>query len=264
MSGFTLSRLASGLLLMLLMLLGVYGRAAEVTQITDTVKGRAPVVSAVTVTMQGQAADVPVSMGGNAVANYSYSDADGDAEEGTRVQWLKDGVAIPGAVANPYVVPEDGVAKYNLSAEVTPTTDPAITDPAEGMPVQSSNSLLVVASPAAQGLVPPSGTVMNWVDANSYCQGQGARLPTQVELRNLFVQSTRSPAYFPNSGYVVNYDMCTVHGWPLGNMCGASGSYWDYWSSTPSDTGRHYGVRMYNGQSLSLLDTYFGRVVCMR
>ena len=65
---------------------------------------------------------------------YSFYDADGDVESDTAFQWLRNGVAVRGAMASTYTA-QSADAKQTLSVRVTPKTDPAITDPASGAAV---------------------------------------------------------------------------------------------------------------------------------
>ena len=87
--------------------------------------------------------------GGNAVAgdgltgNYTYADADSDAEGTTTFRWLRDGVAISGAAASTYtlVAADNGTS---ITFEVTPV---AMTGTTTGSAVTSS--ALVITSPPA-------------------------------------------------------------------------------------------------------------------
>lgn len=103
--------------------------AVEAT--TPTVKGRAPAAAP---TVDNAA---PV-VGDTVTATSGFSDADGDAEQGTTWRWLLDGSYIAGALNNTYtLVVGDGNGKQ-LVVEATPATDPASTDPARGTPVSSA------------------------------------------------------------------------------------------------------------------------------
>lgn len=112
---------------------------------------------------------------------------------------------------------------------------------------------------------------LNWRDANSYCRSLGptARLPSQEEMLALFILKT-SATEIPSP--TNNYDMCDVHGWPLGGgRCGGIVS--DYWTTSTVISGNgilsRIGVRMTNGQ-LALLgavessgDTGTANVACV-
>ncbi|WP_338890406.1 Ig-like domain-containing protein [Aeromonas rivipollensis] len=100
----------------------------------------------------------------------------------------------------------------------------------------------------------------NWNDADAYCKGMNpaARLPTRVELQNLFIQSS-SVTELSQS----NYDMCDVHGWPLLGRCGGSTNL--YWASEMSGLGGHWHTYMNNGTSVSQADdTVSNHVACVR
>ena len=87
--------------------------------------------------------------GGNAVAgdgltgNYTYADADSDAEGMTTFRWLRDAVAISGATSSTYslVAADNGT---NITFEVTPV---AMTGTTMGNAVTSS--ALVITTPPA-------------------------------------------------------------------------------------------------------------------
>jgi hypothetical protein len=73
---------------------------------------------------------------------YDFGDADGDSEilsggNATSYRWMLDGTPISGASSPEYTVGASDAGK-SLAVEVTPKTDPAITDPAVGMPVLST------------------------------------------------------------------------------------------------------------------------------
>ena len=228
MNRFNLSHLASGLLLAAL---AASAQAVEVTQVTDTVKGRAPSVDSMVIGNQSR----PGFLGreGDVLQiQYGYSDADGDVESGSTVQWLRNGSAVNGATASTYVAGAADI-KQTLVAQVTPSTDPLTTEPAVGMEANSTG--MIVLGPIEPFIEPVSPHVTSWNGANSYCQSLGARLPTVAELQQLFVRATRSSTFYPNSGYIGNTDMCAAHGWPLSGQCG--GSYTFYWSSEPGGGG---------------------------
>lgn len=262
MNNFTLSRVASALLLASL----VSGaQAAEVNTTTPTVKGHAPVASAVSIQNVSNPGAQP-RVGDDLNVTYTFTDSDGDPQSGSLLQWLSNGGAIAGAVAATYKTVTADTGK-NLAARVTPQTNPANTDPSSGAPVTSA-SVTVLAAGAPIGIgrfIAPDLTVRTWAAANSYCQGlgSGARLPTQTELQQHFVDATSSPAYFPNAGYINNIEMCSKHGWPLDGQCGGS-SHTYYWSSTPGSAGTHYYVSLNDGSASSTGGSSTFQVACVR
>ena len=108
---------------------------------TDSVIGRAPVVSSL--------AFDPLTpyLGEEVKLSYIFSDEDGDLEQVTTVQWLRDGVLIQGATAFSYTLDEAKGDRLGqrLSAEVTPRTDPNFSEPSVG---QVASLELTVASNA--------------------------------------------------------------------------------------------------------------------
>ncbi|MDA5483527.1 Ig-like domain-containing protein, partial [Yersinia intermedia] len=67
----------------------------------------------------------------------AFNDADGDAEYGTTYQWLLDGALISGETSPSYTLRlSDILAGSKLNVVVTPQTDPGITEPSTGLPVQ--------------------------------------------------------------------------------------------------------------------------------
>ncbi|UVM05731.1 DUF1566 domain-containing protein [Pseudomonas laurylsulfatiphila] len=255
MNRFTLSPLTAGLLLAVL---AAGAQAADVSQATDTVKGRAPVANGVIISNQSRPGFLGV-VGDVLQVDYSYTDADGDVESGSAFQWQGSGGAINGATASTYVIEASDV-KQALVVQVTPATDPATTDPAIGMAVSSTGMMAL--GPIDPFITPVRASITSWGGANSYCEGLGARLPTVAELQQLFVSATRSPTVYPNSGYIGNTDMCAAHGWPLSGQCG--GAYTFYWSSEPSSAGRYNVVNLDSGGVGTLLANGSGATACVR
>lgn len=260
MNRFTLSRLAPGLLLAAV---AVGAQAIEVTQVTDTVKGRAPEASSVGITNQTNPGVSP-RVGSVLQVGYSFSDADGDDESGTAIQWLRNGNSISGATSATYTTQatDDGT---NVSVQITPHTAASTTDPNSGTPVSSAALTVVAGAVAIGNFLAPDTARRNWTQANSYCQslGNGARLPTQSELQQLFVNATSSPVFAPNSGFIQNAEMCSVYGWPLSGQCG--GGRHNYWSNTSTGAGTHYSVALDTGTAYAAIDDAgAAQVVCTR
>jgi uncharacterized protein YjdB len=105
----------------------------------------------------------------------------------------------------------------------------------------------------------PDTITRDWHDADAYCKGQtpAARLPTRVELQNLFIQSTSATKIGQ-----INNDMCDVHGWPLVGRCGGSTN--SYWTSEGTGSSYHWGVGMHYGIPSSNGDTILNHVTCVR
>jgi hypothetical protein len=82
-------------------------------------------------------------------------------------------------------------------------------------------------------------------------------LPTKIELQNLFLSATSATVLGQ-----LNFEMCSVHGWPLVGQCG--GSNYDYWSSTPYGSGSHYNVSLSYGDAYGNYDSSTSLVACVR
>lgn len=108
---------------------------------TQAVEGRAPVASAVVLVNDTRPGERGAE-GDTLSVDYNFADADGDTEvttgaNATSFVWKRDGTAIGGATDATYsIVAAD--AGSVLTAEVTPKTDPLITDPEVGLAAASS------------------------------------------------------------------------------------------------------------------------------
>lgn len=218
---------------------------------TPKVKGHAPVISDVEVeniTRPGKQPRIRDALR----AKYTFRDIDGDLNNGTTLQWRRGGSNIAIGV---YTV---GVADLyeSLTVVVTPKTNQATTDPSSGTPVTSA---AITVLPTSVGrFLSPDRLTRSWAAANSYCQGlgNGARLPTNAELIQLFHDSTSS---------TYNNQMCTEYGWPLSNRC--RGTTNSYWSSTPYKPikGHHHTVIMNEARAeASAGDENTLHVACVR
>ncbi|CNK05628.1 Invasin [Yersinia aldovae] len=101
-----------------------------VQQTTPPVHGRAPtsVLSVNTTTPR---------VGDIITVTAAFNDADGDAEYGTTYQWLLDGALISGETSPSYKLRlSDILAGSELNIVVTPQTNPGMTEPSTGLPVQ--------------------------------------------------------------------------------------------------------------------------------
>ena len=225
-----------------LLLLSPYGWAAQSAP-TSTVQGRAPVAApSITGT---------IGIGGTLTGVSGFTDADGDSESGTTYSWSGGGAS---GSTQTLVVPLAAGAD-TITLTVTPNTDATITDPAVGV-VQTAT----VAIPASMGaFLTPDITLMTWSEADAHCTGlgDGARLPTMIELQNLFLSATSATV-----AGEFNTEMCSVHNWPLSGQCRGSNSY--YWSSTPDGTGEHYDVLLDNGSAYISNDANIDHVACVR
>lgn len=197
--------------------------------------GAAPVASAVDINGNRVVGQVLTS-------SYSYSDADGDQQGVTTLQWNRGGAPIDGATAASYrLVAAD--MDQPVSVSITPV---ALTgEPKVGVPVQSS-ALQVVGN--TDKFLQPDTVLRHSNEADAHCRSQGARLPTKAELQQLFVDATDATVA---GGSEYNDQMCSLHNWPLSTLCGGSNnpSTDFYWTSDKNaGNGENDIVAMSNGQ----------------
>lgn len=260
MNRFTLSHLATGFLLAA-SAAGV--QAAEVSQQTDTVQGRAPVANSVVIGNQSYPHAGGARVGHMLSIGYGFEDADGDVDSGSAFQWLRNGAAISGATASTYTVQSTDVNR-SLSVQITPKTDPAITDPASGVVVTSAAVTVTTGAVDYGNFLAPDTVRRTWSQADSYCKSKGARLPIVGELQQLFVDATSSPAWSPNSGYTSNNEMCALYGWPLNGVCGGVTGSGSYWASDRNGASTHRGANLISGAAFWNDDTSVHLVACVR
>lgn len=249
-----LSRLASSLLLAAL---AVGAQAAGVSQKTDTVKGRAPVASNVAINNQSYPHFVGARAGHTISVGYGFDDADGDADS-SAIQWLRDGTAINGATASTYTV-QSADANRSLSVQVTPKTDPAITDPASGVAIASAAIKVVTGALPVGIFLAPDTVLRTWSQANSYCLQKGARLPTLDELQQLFLSATSATVIGDS-----NTEMCSVYGWPLSAQCGGPYGSSNYWFDEPPGPTHHKDVFITSGGVHYSNDLHTNYAACVR
>lgn len=197
--------------------------------------GAAPVADAVTVSGSPIVGQVLSS-------SYLYSDADGDLEGATTIQWNRAGVAIAGATQSSYrlVTADQG---SSVSVTITPIAQTGV--PKVGTAVQST-ALQVVGN--TDNFLQPDTAVRTWGEADAFCQSQGGHLPSGSELQQLYVDATTATAA---DGSQRNQDMCSLHNWPLGaGGCGGSTTY--YWSSDSSPVGTYPAIELIGGTAMNV------------
>ncbi|VXC55517.1 conserved exported hypothetical protein [Enterobacterales bacterium 8AC] len=145
-----LGSLLSGMLLSML-IVGSAWSAITYTP-TSTVRGRAPVVTQSTIVSDNASGNGLIDIGDTLSIGTpgTFSDEDGDIAIPQTYQWQADGADIPGATGNTYTIVAGDLGK-TITVLVTPHTDPAITDPAEGIAV-ASNALTVIAGGTVTGV----------------------------------------------------------------------------------------------------------------
>ncbi|WP_368195909.1 ZirU family protein [Aeromonas sp. R2-2] len=126
-----------------------FGEAASVFAVTSpptgTIMGRAPTMAAGAITWIDKNSNGVVDVGDelsiNPDALFIFGDVDGDPSVGDTYQWLRDKSPIDSATASTYeITTADLGASITLS--VTPNTDPLVTDPHTGVPVDSTNAIV--------------------------------------------------------------------------------------------------------------------------
>ena len=138
--------------------------------------GAAPVASNVTVTGTRRE-------GETLTADYTYSDADGDAQGATVLQWWRGGgppaVAIPGATGRTYVLQAADVGQI-VRAFVTPVAQTGL--PKTGAQVKSADGAVVVGLPRATDVTieKPTATRASF-QANYTYSGEGTEQGTTYQ-----------------------------------------------------------------------------------
>ncbi|MCU1719458.1 hypothetical protein [Pseudomonas sp. 5P_3.1_Bac2] len=198
--------------------------AANLTERTSTVKGSKPAITSTVGIFNYSMRGWPPTVG-DELRHYTISakDPDGDPVS-TRIEWLRDGVVIPGATALAYKTVSADIGS-NLVVRMYVWSPSATTDPSEG-DVVTTPTLGEVQG--AELLYPPAPiyrlnlAATTGEAANAACQADGARLPTSGETYRTYMQSTSATGSTGN-----NTDMCTQWGWPLNGQCGGTtDTYW--------------------------------------
>ncbi|WP_261375808.1 ZirU family protein [Yersinia frederiksenii] len=145
-----ISSLLAGMLLSMLIAGSAWSAISSTP--TSTVRGRAPAVTPSTIVSDNASGNGLIDIGDTLSISTSgtFSDEDGDVALPETYQWQADGIDIPGATGNSYTIITSELGR-TITLLVTPHTDPAITDPAEGLPV-ASNALTVVAGGTVTGI----------------------------------------------------------------------------------------------------------------
>ena len=174
---------------------------------------------------------------------YTYADANNDPEAISSYRWLRNGVAIAGAVSTTYTLVNADLGA-TIAFEVTPKTNML---PTTGTPVVSSATAPIVlpAGYVSQGglVWMPNNIARTWSAANAYCTGTailgqtGWRLPTIAELQSL----SSSGALTGQPGWVLSYT----------------------WSSQQT-SGSHYVVDLYFNTIATEWDEYTMNTTCVR
>lgn len=169
-----------------------------VQQSTTPVHGRAP-TSVLSVN------NINPRVGDVITVTSAFNDADGDAEYGTTYQWMLDGNMISGATSPSYTMNiNDITAGSELNVVVTPQTDPSITEPSVGLPVQLPSPINIKWQRVISSLVwdeSPLGVVADGVAVNTvranveYLDGTPAANATvNFTADNLGVVSANEPS----------------------------------------------------------------------
>ncbi len=133
-------------------------------QSTTPVHGRAP-TSVLSVN------NIKPRVGDVIAVTSVFNDADGDTEFGTTYQWMLNGTEISGATSPSYTLNlNEIIAGSELNVVVTPQTDPSITEPSIGLPVQLPSPINIKWQRVISSLVwneSPLGVVANGQAVNT-------------------------------------------------------------------------------------------------
>jgi hypothetical protein len=149
----------------LLVLIVVMSQVVQaVQQSTQPVHGRPPTTTLSVDNVKPRAGEV-------ITVTSSFNDVDGDAEQGTTYQWTLDGAAINGATSPSYTLELSNIlAGSALNVIVTPQTNPDITIPSEGLPVQLPSPINIKWQRMLSSLVwaeSPLGAVADGLSVNT-------------------------------------------------------------------------------------------------
>lgn len=238
-----------------------------ISSTSDAIMGHAPTVSDIKIEQIDTKAGLQVKAGTQVKTSWKYNDADGDIEKNSLVEWFLDDALHPmhpdGSITLKY-----DVANKKLKVRITPySTDTAY--PNKGSSVISSEVLIAVNS-CTQGttlvdskskdklsFTCPLTTAKKWSEANHYCKGIKAKLPTRNELQALFLNMTSANRIGERSD-----DMCALYGWPLGgDLCGGTTSM--YWTSDIAAADGHHLVVMSTGSQSYQEDSKLLQVTCV-
>lgn len=116
------------------LILGASASAAAQQNVTSaptmSAQGQAPTASGLTIAFTDTNADTFKNEGDTLTANYTFADADGDAEHNSVITWYINGTST-GKTGQTYTIPAYQ-AGQTISYQVQVKTDATITDPAEG------------------------------------------------------------------------------------------------------------------------------------
>ncbi|MFQ6293110.1 ZirU family protein [Yersinia enterocolitica] len=135
--------LLTGMLLSMLIVGSAWSAVSSTP--TTSVRGRAPVVTPSTIVSDNASGNGFIDIGDTLSISVpgTFSDEDGDVALPVTYQWQANGTDISGATGTTHTIVASELGQ-TITVVVTPHTNPAITDPAEGLPVVS-NALTVVA-----------------------------------------------------------------------------------------------------------------------
>ncbi|WP_431221781.1 Ig-like domain-containing protein [Serratia sp. L9] len=150
------------ILLALTVIISQVAMAAQ--QSTQPVNGRAPTATLSVDNARPRAGEL-------ITVTSVFNDLDGDAEQGTTYQWLLDGTPINGATSPSYQLElSDILAGSELNVIVTPQTNPEITVPSVGSPVELPSPINIKWQRIISSLVwaeSPSGVVADGQAVNT-------------------------------------------------------------------------------------------------
>lgn len=138
---------------------------------TGTVKGRLPSYSGAEINVVDENRNQFIDAGDTIWAYPgAFADPDMDDEDMPTYIWYRDGNVVPGITGNKYTLGRDDIGT-KITVAIIPKTDPAITDPYEGVPVFATKGGYINGSANGDGsvLVPTASPYLVRInDANGY------------------------------------------------------------------------------------------------
>lgn len=232
------NEITAGILIVSQLIYGVPAYAEKYTsEASHRVHGRAPVASSLAFDK------VTPSIGETITLTYVFQDLDGDLELNTVVQWLRDGQPIDGANALSYTLDSARGDRpgQRLTVEVTPKTDPKLSEPAVGQTVSLEVSVFddPAAKPKISGLsISGSPNVGQYLtgkytydangsgstDASTYLWGPKDSTATGVGSGETIASSNEVPKYAIKSTDVGQVLELSVQAKNLANTLGNTGT----------------------------------------
>jgi len=193
----------------------------------------------------------------NDYLSKSYFDVDGDIEGGTIAEWLIDGVIVEvGSSFTPLSIHGGQM----LTVNIIPKSITGV--PQQGLPISGNNGISIRSQLIDKFFIPDK-SVHLYNEAISLCANGGGRLPTVLELQEVYKEASAAI----NINSTTHFDMCTKYGWPMaGGYCGGSSYRYRTSEEDPVNVGmgRYQNVVMANGNVDITIGTTTTQVACVK